>query len=151
MDFEQDKLSSAALVRSGWTLSFQHFYNHKTTVAELDAVGGTKWIVAARRKGKDTLVVAAMGDKAAVLKRTTNSDVADEHNGAYWYCSEVSGAQSFGFAPVAKVSLCQADAHDKASPHRLSWHIHGNNGGWRAGSNYAIHISTAWEMLIFTA
>jgi hypothetical protein len=145
---EQDNLSSAALLQSGWTLSYQHLYEYKTTVAELDAVGGTKWLVAARRKGKDTLVVAAMGDRDVVLKRTRERAVAHEHNGAYWYCFE---GNSFGFAPTARVNLWYADEEDQASQHRLSWFLDKDDGGWRAG--YACNLDTSkdWEKLIFTA
>jgi hypothetical protein len=149
---EQDNLSSAALVQSGWALSYQHLYTHRdTSSAELDGVGGTKWLVAARRTGEDALVVAAMGDRDAVLKRSTEPKVAHEHNGAHWYHFEES---SFGFAPEAKVDADGdgVDGRDSTSPHRLSWFVEANyGGGYRAGSNDELWLSTDWQMLIFTA
>jgi hypothetical protein len=100
---------------------------------DLDGVGGTKWLVAARQKGEDTLLlVAAMGDKAVVLKRSTDELYANAHNGVYWYCME---DYSFGFAPDEGVELDCGVLHDEESPERLSWRIDGIDDGYRAGSN----------------
>ena len=115
---------------------------------ELDALNGKKVLVAARQTGSDILTIAAMGDKDAVLKRTTDMEEAYEHNGACWYCYEYNG---FGFAPNGTVRVNNADAEDRASPHRLSWHLDGQGGGWRAGSNIDLNRSTDWEKLVFTA
>jgi hypothetical protein len=92
-------------------------------------------LVAARQKGEDTLVVVAtMGDKAVVLKRSTEPKVVHEHNGAYWYHFE---GGSFGFAPEAEVGASPGcvDGRDKASRHRLSWFVawaFGARGYWPA-------------------
>lgn len=143
---ESDGVSAKELIASGWTLAYAKTYSHGTKVAELDALHGTKFLVAARRTGADILTVAAMGDRDQVLRRTTSRTEAHEHNGAHWYCFKGKG---FGFAPNGTVNVGSADTHDKDSPHRLSWHMTGS-GGWRAGSACRLSDSAEWEKLIFT-
>ena len=59
--------------------------------------------------------------------------------------------KGFGFSPSSTIDLSSVDIVERDSgPLRLSWHLNGNEGGWRAGSTTDLYTSTEWEKLIFT-
>jgi hypothetical protein len=150
---EADGLSIAALKANGWVVAYNHPYSHHTTFAELATIKGMgkKALVAAAKAGSDVLYVAAMGDSDAIFAETHSMSKATLHNGAYWYNSQMSGGKSFGYAPEEKVTLGNADYHDKSSNARLSWRTSGVDGGFRAGDVRGLDRSVNWLKLIFVS
>jgi len=80
-------------------------------------------LVGAYHKGTPTrLALAAWGETAEILKKTTSTTEAHEVNGAYWY---FNAECSFGFAPIAKINLeafsdSFADSFDEKDTKRMS-------------------------------
>ena len=69
------------------------------------------------------------------------NDETNEANGVYWYFAE---DRAFGFSRVPEVHLGSADVlgsgygrrpRDEDGKYRLSWHVTGEDGGWRAGQH----------------
>eukprot|EP00276_Gloeochaete_wittrockiana_P002264 CAMPEP_0184674342 /NCGR_PEP_ID=MMETSP0308-20130426/87185_1 /TAXON_ID=38269 /ORGANISM="Gloeochaete witrockiana, Strain SAG 46.84" /LENGTH=273 /DNA_ID=CAMNT_0027121933 /DNA_START=398 /DNA_END=1219 /DNA_ORIENTATION=- len=101
-----------------WTCLYQRPYSHLTTVAEIDAAcDNYKYaLVGAYHKDSPTrLALAAWGETAEILKKTTSATEAHEVNGAYWY---FNAQRSFGFAPIARIDLINPDISDPSDTKR---------------------------------
>eukprot|EP01036_Dinobryon_divergens_P039147 gene39147-51535_t len=61
-------------------------------------------------------------------------------NGVYWYRNPLF---SFGFADSESISLSPADAIPGDS--RLSWHLTGVDGGYRAGNIMSLNVDNTWQ------
>ena len=89
--------------------------------------------------------VAAGGARSVVFAQTTlNTPVLE--NGAYFYFTH---NQSMGFAPTSTITQSQADRENESpcdtgnGDLRLSWHLLGNVGGYRAGCDLLISDARA--------
>ncbi len=52
------------------------------------------------------------------------------HGNTWWYFTP---DYSVGFSGSQKIKQVKADPMEEETNSRLSWHITGNDGGWRAG------------------
>ena len=66
--------------------------------------------------------------------------------GVYWYNYD---GKSFGFAPTANIFLEDADTYDIGSSKRVSWHVNGEAGGWRAGEVNSLTNDNVWRKVIY--
>ena len=162
------QLQLSADFLSRWTCHFDHPYDHPTTVEEIESVPAqaTHVFVGARRPTGS--ILGACGRREEVLRRTTSRSRAHEHNGAFWYFvveaeagdvdsdEEEGEPLSFGFSRVESIELNTADATDtrdgEDGHYRLSWHIAGESGGYRAGNDIELHEkdeASGWRMLMY--
>jgi hypothetical protein len=131
---------------SGWTKHYEEPYEHATKASDLDSIpSSAEWVlVGARESGKAVLKVCAFGRRDEVLKRTARKNKPHEHNGAWWYFTD---GRSFGFAPDSTIDQQIADIHNGDDPKRLSWHLEGDQGGYRAGDRRS--YSTMFTKLVY--
>ena len=142
------QLSLPASFLDGWTSHYDQGYDHATTRADLLRVpSSAKWIFVGARDLEGNIAIGAVGARDKVLQ-DTQINCAHEDNGVAWYLTEYL---SFGFAPAGcAVTQSDADAEEDQGGYRLSWHLDGENGGYRAGSAQDLnHDDTEWRKLIY--
>ena len=117
---------------SGWTMHYEKDYAQGTTALDLDSIPlSANWVlIGARHNESDVLQLCAVGRRDEVLKRTKMIE-PHEHNDVWWYFTD---GVSFGFAPDGVIKQQQADTHNHRDNKRLSWHLGGSSGGYRAGN-----------------
>jgi len=110
--------------------------------------GTDPWVfVCAKEKGKTHFYVGAFGRASKVLRQTTSTSKAQEHNGVYWYWRS---RNCFGFADSASVKLSSgSDRHEPTSEKRLSWHMNTGKGGLRAGKHGRLEKSQRWRKCFY--
>lgn len=86
-----------------------------------------------------TATLMACGERGIADAATYSTSTAYFNNGAYWY--RYAG-YSFGFADSSAISLNSADTMSGAA--RLSWHLDGISGGYRAGDTLGLNGDTSW-------
>ena len=143
------QLSLPASFLDGWTSHFDEGYDHPTARADLVGVpSSAKWIFVGARDPEGNITIGAVGARDKVLQDTP-IDVPHEDNGVAWYLAQEF---SFGFAP-AGCAVNQNDADDLQDQGdcRLSWHLNGDNGGYRAGCVDDLNhdTGTQWRKLLY--
>ena len=143
------QLSLPASFLDGWTSHFDEGYDHPTARADLVGVpSSAKWIFVGARDLGGNIAIGAVGARDKVLQDTP-IDVPHEDNGVAWYLAQEF---SFGFAP-AGCAVNQNDADDLQDQGdcRLSWHLNGDNGGYRAGCVDDLNhdTGTQWRKLLY--
>eukprot|EP00727_Mastigamoeba_balamuthi_P009104 m51a1_g4816 hypothetical protein (447) ;mRNA; r:147144-148690 len=135
-------LQADAVLR-GWTQHYREPYSHVTTRASIDP-GRGEWLLvaAARADSPGVLALAACGRRVELLAAGSGA----RSNGATWYCVE---GKAFGFSESERLSLGSADTENGTGDRRLSWHLDGRNGGWRAGEATGLNNDTQWLKLVF--
>jgi hypothetical protein len=138
----------------GWEQCFSETYaNRGTSLASVEAsCTGSHMMLACRRTGTDTLIVAAYGPREDVTFDTDESNTPHNANGVGWYWGR---NESWGFAPQGRsVSRNSCDtATDGGTENRLCWHTSSSalQGGWSCGSNRSLNSSSAFERVVYTA
>mmetsp|Transcript_37959 Transcript_37959/g.61494 ORF Transcript_37959/g.61494 Transcript_37959/m.61494 type:complete len:542 (+) Transcript_37959:437-2062(+) len=137
----------------GWTCRYEKPYSERITAAEIDdACKGFKYaLVGAYCKDSPArLALAAWGESAEILKKTTSTTEAHEVNGAFWYFHAL---RSFGFAPTATIHLSSTDFFDGTDNKRLSWWCGGlRHQGGRVGTivnTVAENVADHWFEAIY--
>jgi hypothetical protein len=149
----QRALPEDALLRGGFEPCWSGLYHEPRrdeSIADiLEACDGPVLAMACRPVGSETLTVAAMGARSAVLLDTGDArDPDNTHNGVRWYFDE---SWSWGFAP-AGVPLfrltCDTALEDAAG--RMCWHTAGGgvDGGLRCGEATP-NADAPYERLIY--
>ena len=144
-----------AVLGTGWNLHFQEPYSHRTRSADLDPGKGKYLLVAARKVGSGTMALAAVGERAAVLKETHAAGdpyyaaQCHLHRGTYWYNASVKMSngtvyRSFGFLLDGNLRLNCVDQADGDT--RLCWF---SDGGYRVGNTKRLKSLTDWEKLVY--
>ncbi len=138
---------------TGWSQCFVEPFGQVGT--QLDKVklacAGSQLMMACRRKGSDTLQLAAYAPRADVLFDTGMSNVLHVANGVGWY---YSATWSWGFAPPNEaVERNNCDVAATSPDQRMCWHTldGGLDGGYRCGSDDGLNGSFDWERLLFQA
>ena len=57
--------------------------------------------------------------------------------------------RSFGFSPNSTINQNIADYFDLNDRFRLSWHLNGNNGGYRLGDKYNLDWDRSFKKYAF--
>ena len=60
----------------------------------------------------------------------TEQEKPKQNGDAFWYFTP---GYSIGFAPNSNIKQVKADPLEEEGDLRLSWHLTGSEGGWRAG------------------
>ena len=101
-----------------------------------------------RDSTNDVLLVVSCGLCSVVLTPTAKN-TPNLHNGAYWYYSpDIIGSESMGFAPNATIDQSYADLYDQSNNQRVSWHLRGDEGGYRLGSLAPLNIDSRYYKVI---
>ncbi len=101
-------------------------------------------MLACRRVGADALTVAAMGERAEVLRPVADTaDATHAHNGVSWYFTE---GRAWGFA-VAGAGVTRNHCDTTEGARRMCWHLDG--GGFRCGSTQWLNDDRNWERVIY--
>ncbi len=105
---------------------------------------GDVLLLGCRPAGRAALTVAAMGERAEVLRSVADTaDATHAHNGVAWYFTE---GRSWGFAPGgAEVNRNHCDT--TAGDQRVCWHL--DAGGFRCGDTQWLNEDRAWERVIY--
>jgi hypothetical protein len=99
--------------------------------------------VGAKQAGSSTLALVAVARASEAFSQHCDARSA---NGAYWYnCA----GKSFGFAPTSSVSLGSADTASDQCASRLSWHMDGSSGGYRAGCTTDLNSASSYYKQIY--
>ena len=154
----QSEVSYAALV-AGHTCVVQYSepYIHATTRGDVETVTTPEveagkpysYAILGARYGSSTtgsFKLAAVGDYADVFTPTVSHDT-HLNRGTYWYYRYGS---SMGFSQTADVQLNSADT--SAGPLRMSWHLGGGSGGYRAGEskgNDAVALLDLYKVVMY--
>ena len=132
-------------------LVYSYKYSHYTTLSELTTIRdnnlGKLVCVGARYKDAEELSLVACGDIEQVFTQTSGDTTAHLHEGVWWYMWD---RYSFGFSFVKEIYLRTADT--KATTYnnmRLSWHLVGHDGGWRAGEIESLNKDNDWYKIIY--
>ena len=154
LSFEGVRTNVAIADLGGWEQCFSETYNRSgTSLASVaSACAGSHLMLACRRTGTDTLIVAAHAPREDVLFDTDESNTPHNANGVGWYWGR---NESWGFAPQGRSigrNSCDT-ATDGGTENRLCWHTGSSNlnGGWSCGSNRSLNSSSAYERLVYTA
>ena len=143
------QLSLPASFLDGWTSHFDEGYEHETTRDDLSGVpSSAKWIFVGARNLGGNITIGAVGARDKVLQDTPRN-CPHEDNGVAWY---LTPEVSFGFAPAGcEVNQNDADDLQDQGDCRLSWHLTGDNGGYRAGCVEDLNhdIGTQWRKLLY--
>jgi len=128
-------------------LPTQEEYSAPTQRKDLDPGSGEWLLVAARKKGSDSLLLAACAKRTDVLQPTASDTDVHLCNGVYWYCRQ---GMSFGFSSHPSIRLGSADVREEEGHHRLSWHLSSSEGGWRAGEHRELmgRGGRDWEKIV---
>jgi hypothetical protein len=132
----------------GFEICHRDVYNQTTALANLrGACTGDVLMVACRPVDADVLTVAAMGERAEVLRDVGNAvDASHDHNGLSWYYSPT---RSFGFFPTgALVNRNTCDTRNNEPGQRLCWSTSNDNltSGYRCGAT--LNPGAAWERVV---
>jgi hypothetical protein len=126
------------LLNQGFKTVYNQLYSHVTTETillniktqcnrdSIICVGGAY-------SNNNTLLLVSCGSCLDILT-TTPHNQPRLVNGAWWY---LTPDHSFGFAPNSNIYTNSADTFDCdpcKDSNRLSWHLHGLDGGWRLGN-----------------
>jgi hypothetical protein len=137
------------LTYRGYKECYNQPYSAVTTpeaLAACSADGSRRVFVGAVSGSSSTFLVGAGGIAANVFAQTTSANTATLSNGVYWY--NVKG-KSFGFAPNPTIFLEDADTYDITNTERLSWHVTGEIGGWRAGDVNSLTYDNTYRKVIY--
>lgn len=144
----------------GWKEISRTNYGDTTSITDLFAGHNEYVMVAAMRRGSNTIEVLA-ADKYTTVTTYTQLNQTKVSNGVGWYFN----GYSMGFAGATdSIYQNSADVAGIAERDRLSWHTGVDGGylqdaaqlptnvfaGWRAGSNYSIYDGSDWERVVFT-
>jgi hypothetical protein len=130
---------------SGCSLCYYVTYATATASADINACTGPFLFVAARYSGSSTFKLGAYGILSKVLTATV-LNTPHLYNGVHWYFTE---SESFGFSLVSSITQSCADVGSTAPEYRLSWHLGGVNGGYRAGSLLSLDSDTSYYKAIY--
>ena len=136
---------------TGWEKCWRGTYGNSDSLADmLTACEGDELLLGCRPVGSDTLTLAAMGRRSAVLHDCGNdSGCVYQSNGVGWYYSD---GYSWGFAnggqPVQRTS-CDTNRDDDPQL-RMCWHTGNGNieSGYRCGDN-SLNGNNDWERVIY--
>ena len=119
-------------------------YRDATTASDINnAPASAKYIFVGAQDPNGNIKLGAFGARSTVLRQTyTNSP--NENNGVYWY---FTNGKSFGFAGSSSISQSSADT--LSGSHRLSWHLTGGSGGYRAGDTTSLSSSSSYRKLLY--
>ena len=143
-------LSMNKLLQEGFKIGLCQKYSYKNSFDELVKYNTKKFVILAGRKtGEDTLLLAALGQGKKVFKETFHDKESRFHNGVYWYFMK---QKSVGFSLSRQVYLSSADWIEDQEKRawedeKLSWSLAGN-GGWRVGSFISLTQSNDYEKIL---
>ena len=144
-------LSITDLCDGGFKIGWQQPYSYQNKFDELLQFQKKQYvIVGAREKGKNMLLLAAMGEGKKVFQETKDIKEAHLHNKVFWYFMR---KKSFGFSDNEKVYLDEIDIVESIEKRdfekgKLSWCLTGNFGGWRIGDFIDLDESTDYDKII---
>jgi hypothetical protein len=138
------------LSKIGYTQCYNAPYSAITTKEALSKCTADPnkrvFVGAAASSSSTSFMVGAGGIAGNVFASTSSTSAAVLSNGVYWY--NVNG-KSFGFAPVTQIYLADADTYDINSAERISWHMNGQAGGWRAGSANSLTNDPTYRKIVY--
>jgi hypothetical protein len=120
-------------------------YSVATTASVLNACTGPFLFVGALYSGATTFTLGAWGPVSEVLT-TTVVNTPHLYNGVYWYFTD---GTSFGFSLNPSVSQSSGDTGSTDPYYRLSWHLDGSSGGYRAGNVLGLNGDTTYSKVIY--
>lgn len=110
------------------------------------------WMLACRKKGANTLQLAAYAPKADVMFETGKGNTVHNANGTAWY---FNNSYSWGFAEAGRsVRRQSCDTAQEGKDYRLCWHTTNSSsgtGGWRCGSDVWLNGDNSFEKVILQA
>jgi hypothetical protein len=137
---------------TGWEPCWSSIYNQASDpVADvLAACDGDRLLLGCRPVGSNSLSLAAMGTREAVLHDCGDDQgCVFQSNGVGWYFSD---SYSWGFAPAGQpVQRTSCDTNREDDPQlRMCWHTGGGqmNMGYRCGDN-DLNADAGWERIIY--
>jgi hypothetical protein len=138
---------------TGWEQCWSGTYGSTEPLADiLAACDGEQLLLGCRPVGSDTLTLAAMGRRDAVLHDCgSDNGCVFQSNGVGWYYSD---SYSWGFAPGGEPvnrSSCDFDQGDQSLPEqRMCWHTGSGDirSGYRCGAN-DLNGDDSWERVIY--
>ena len=144
-------LSITDLNEAGFKIAWQKPYCYQNKFDELLQFLKKKYvIIGAIEKGKNQLILAAMGEGKKVFKETKDIKETHEHNKVFWYFMR---KKSFGFSETENVYLDEIDCIESRERRefekgKLSWCLTENFGGWRIGDITDLQDSINYEKII---
>jgi hypothetical protein len=123
----------------GFSYVHDKTYDHQTISTEIETIRNSCLPTTILCLGVADFIkyefrVVACGFCSVVLSKTVKNKPT-LHNGAYWYYTpDHENSRIMGFAPNSSINQEQSDSLDINNDQRVSWHLDGNNGGWRIGS-----------------
>jgi len=139
----------------GWTKVYEEVYGAYTVLGDIELCNGYDHIFVGAKAnvGADHIILGASEDysfvdslSAQTCDKASGFKNPDSPDGAYWHnCVD----WSFGFTPTEIVQLNSADVYDMADENRLSWHLHGNVGGFRIGTIGWINNDQTYAKVIY--
>jgi hypothetical protein len=145
-----ENYSVSSLTSQGFKLCYSAAYSDITSQDDMAACNkdpSKKVFVGAMESvGSSKFTVGAGGLAGNVFAPTTSYNRAYLANGVYWYNYD---GKSFGFAPKETIFLEDADTYEISSNERLSWHVNGQAGGWRAGSVNSLTNDETWRKVMY--
>ncbi|CAF1660229.1 unnamed protein product, partial [Didymodactylos carnosus] len=140
-------------ISKDWVLVYNQSYSHPTTHEELQSIQcrtNQKILIGAQyiRNDTTTLYLAAVGPSDLLQNLNTELNQPKQLGDVYWY---LTPKKSFGFSPIQQINQIDIDVMQDVNTmdQRLSWHLHGQYGGWRAGKYIDLYGSTLWYKLIY--
>jgi len=133
----QQNVSEETLRLNGWTLRYEQTYStaNSSTGSEFRP-SESFMIVTGKSIGSNVLTTVAAAPTAQVFTETI-INTPQLINGTYWYYTP---GDSIGYSPTDVISQIPADTTGcyagscASDPTRLSWHLTGNDGGFRLGN-----------------
>jgi hypothetical protein len=111
----------------------------------INACSGPYLFVGAISSVSSTYLVGAFGSATEVLRQTA-LNTPHLSGGVYWYNTP---GQSFGFLNGTDLQQQSADTGSSDAAYRLSWHVDGSSGGYRAGIYLGLNSDTTWRKSIY--
>ncbi|MGJ8673148.1 PEP-CTERM sorting domain-containing protein [Rubritalea sp.] len=151
-----DGLTLTDLQADGWTVIYNEFYDDDTSftdVADWATATGTGSVFIGALDLSGNVLLGATGT-AEVLTVTNSDTVASSYasSNLHWYNYNPTGTSgSVGFALNSDVTLNSADTATADGEYRLSWHTHGDVGGYRVGSTTSLNSSTDYVKVVLVS
>lgn len=159
--FVGPKISFPESQLSGWSLCYKDLYSDSgSSLANkvLTQCSQAKLMLACRKTGDSTIIVAAHAPRADVIFATGSGNTGHDANGSTWYYDTQS---SWGFVKQGDAldrldgdGNPQCDTGSAVNPaQRLCWNAGSSllTAGWRCGSTQNLNASGLYERLIYQA